>query len=269
MREAFQRLTLVHGPGERRAVLLALLKAPDSAREQQAWAEETASVGNAGEMQALVQALPDAARLPLFEAMLQRSTGAPQAERTELLRSARRVMCADGKVRPLDRLHWLLMRHSLAQAHDGATNSPSRSPEPALAEQAISELPDIQRRAIASVTAYLARLVPAPDKLAKVSTAGGAWYRAVLSNVWLNDAPICRVPDADELVHALGAVQALSWVQRPVLARTWVQAALQVNHRLLRGEPLSLAAAQALRITTRLLDSPLHPALAERFLEVS
>lgn len=256
------QLQRLQGPMGLRALVLALVRTPTSAREAQAWREETHEFSGAATVHKLLVQLPEDARLPLLEWALLLCAKAEASERAELLRAARRVMCADGRVRPLDRLRWLLMRHLLS----GSTRSQAVSMPRARAELALADLPDNKRQAIARCSAYLARMIPLSDPVAKVGTAGVAWYRAVMRNLWFEGAPACQVPDGDELVHALEEIQQLSWMQRPVLVRTWAQAALKVTHRLWRGEPLTLDAAEALRIIAVLLDSPVPAAVAERFI---
>lgn len=249
------------GPLSLRTLALALVQTPGSTREAQAWAEETRGFDGADALQAVLGALPDEVRLPLFEWALHLLAATPLPDRAELLKSARRVMCADGKVRPIDRLRWLLMRHLLSgQARPQAVKMPHARPEVALAD-----LPESRRLAIARFSAYVARMVPLTDPIAKVGSAGVAWYRSVMRHCWLDGAPPCQVPDTDAFGHALADLQQLSWVQRPVLVRLWVQAGLKMTHQLWPGEPLMLDAAEALRIATTLLDSPVPGSVAGRF----
>lgn len=165
-------------------------------------------------------------------------------------------------MRPIDRLRWLLMRHLLSGA---GRSHPMPMPQ-AHAELALADLPEHQRVAIARFTAYLARMVPLADAIAKVGSAGVAWYRASMRHCWVNDAPPCQVPDTDALAHALTDLQQLSWMQRPVLVRTWTQAAVKVTQRLWPGEPLMLDAAEALRIAAQLLDTPAPSAVSACFI---
>jgi hypothetical protein len=73
--------------------------------------------------------------------------------------------------------------------------------------------------------------------------------------------PPCEPPDTDGLVHALQELQALAWMQRPVLARDWVTAALQHSPHGRLTDP----AADALRLSCALLDSPLPPELERHY----
>jgi hypothetical protein len=79
------------------------------------------------------------------------------------------------------------------------------------------------------------------------------------------------LPDGDQLVQAIVDVRTLSWMQRPVLVRTWVDSAIAVARRHRSGSDprveLPYEAAEALRLASRLLDTPLPPALARCFIE--
>lgn len=256
-----RQLQRQQGPGSLRALALALIQTAESAREARAWQEETRETPHAAHLPGLLQDLPAEARLPLLEWTLKSWVTEAAEQRAELLRSARRVMSADGRVRPVDRLRWLLMRHLLA----GARPQPIPMPR-ARAELALADLPETKRAAIARFTAYLARLVPLADPIAKVGSAGVSWYGSVMRHCWLDAAPPCQVPDADAFGHALADLQQLSWMQRPVLVRLWVQAALKVSQRLWPNEPLALDSAEALRIAALLLDTPIPGVVAGRFL---
>jgi Zn-dependent protease with chaperone function len=245
-REAIDRLSRLNGPGELRAAILALLLTPGSARERRAWQEETRGLSTAKDVREEIKKLGPAVRLPWLDLLLGRVARAPLLDRQSLMASARRVMSADGQIRPIDRLHWLLMRQRLGEATPvkpatGATND--------MAETSLHT-----RREIARLTAFLARLIP----------DGEAWYGSVM-RPWLKGEalPPCEAPDADGLVHALQEVQALPWMLKPVLVRAWTDAALQ--HKppgALPGE-----ATDALRLASVLLDSPLPPELARHYVE--
>ncbi|MBX3622986.1 MAG: M48 family metalloprotease [Rhizobacter sp.] len=245
-REALDRLSRINGPGELRATILALVCTPGSRREHRAWKEETRGLSTARQLHDEVDKLGPAVRLPWLDLLLGRMARTPLLDRQTLMESARRVMAADGQIRPIDRLHWLLMRQRLGE-------TPAVKP----AAGAHNDMADTSlhtRREIARLTAFLARLVPGGDD----------WYRSVMQP-WLagNALPPCEAPDADGLVTALQEVQALPWMLKPVLVRAWVDAALQ--HKgpgALPGE-----AADALRLASVLLDSPLPPELARHYVE--
>jgi Zn-dependent protease with chaperone function len=245
-REAIDRLARINGPGELRATILALLLTPGSQRERRAWRDETKGLSTASALRDEVKKLGPAVRLPWLETLLARVARAPLLDRQTLMESARRVMAADGQVRPIDRLHLLLMRQRLGEAQ---AVKPSVDAQNDMAQLSLHTL-----RQIASLTAFLARLLP----------DGEGWYASVM-HPWLKDdaLPACEAPDVDGLVHALQDVQALPWMLKPVLVRAWLDAAL------LHKDSNSLApeAADALRLASVLLDSPLPPELARHYVE--
>lgn len=249
-------------PAERRAAILALLLTPDCPRERHAWAEAVRTLETGWLIGEWVDQLPAGARLPVLAALLDESAPEPLPVRQALLLDARRIMCADGRVRPIDRLTWLVMRHRL-----GGRAWPRRG---GLRDDVhLNHLPLALRQAIGHITAYLARLVPAPVQDAVVGVAGTAWYDTVMHDVW-GDAsalPGCHVPDVDTFGRAAHLLQSLGWMHRPILARLWVDAATTRPGLATRpGEPLPVA-AQALWLACTLLDTPLPPALARHFVE--
>ncbi|MEY2690098.1 MAG: hypothetical protein RL375_4298 [Pseudomonadota bacterium] len=308
-KQAWAQLDRLQGAGERRAVMLALLLTPDSPREEQAWAEECQGVMLADTALTLVRQLRPQAQPSAFERVLGDSKRAPQGERVALLRAARRLMCADGRVGPLDRLRWLYMRQCLADGEPGigAEVSPATAPADLESRWAAerndrpgaSALPEIARLGTSRLTAYLARMVPVVDPQSKVGALGVTWHRSVLRELWGDDVPACRPPDSDQLVHALAEVQSLSWMQRPILARTWIAYAFALARRRPApatdpatparaaadadsdgaGPPAAESAAsaapglpdmtglQALRLACRMIDAPLPPELARMFVE--
>jgi hypothetical protein len=65
-------------------------------------------------------------------------------------------------------------------------------------------------------------------------------------------------------LRALRVLQSMPWLLRPVLVRCWFDAA----RALTDGPVLHPVAADALRLTCSLLDSPLPPELGEQYVEV-
>lgn len=268
LKDLLQQLDRLRSPGVRDATVLALLLTPHSARERQAWTEETRGVTGAATALNLVQQLPVEAAPAVLERTLLEGASADLLERIELLRRVRRLMCADGKVRPIDRLRWLLIRHVLARPYGQDTNT-VRGSSGGNSDLAVLAPP--MRLAVAHLTAFLARIVPMADPVSKVGAIGVAWYRAALRPWWGDDTPPCELPDGDQLVQAIVEVRTLSWMQRPVLVRTWVDSAIAVARRHRNGSDprvdLPAEAAEALRLVSRLLDTPLPPALARYFVE--
>ena len=265
---AADHLSRVHGALGLHAAVLALLLPAGSRRAARAWQAETASTPEAAALREHVNGLSPAARLPWLDVLLLRMRGQALAARQALLESTRRVMAARGVVRPLDRLHWLLMRQRLGEASAATVH--------AAAQADLSRLPQSDVLAVARYSAFLSRMVPvevpadvptddrAAGLLAKATdaSAGVAWYATVMAR-WERHTPIppCEPPDTDGLVHALQELQALAWMQRPVLARDWVTAALKHSPRGRLTDP----AADALRLSCALLDSPLPPELERHF----
>lgn len=262
--DAWARLADLRTPGERQAALLALLLTPDSAPERRAWQDATRAVTRAPQVRDWVVCLPDCARLPALEALLSACAAAPLAERQAMLLGLRRMMCADGLVRPIDRLAWLVVRHRLS-----GPRRPSRRHQ--RLPDTLSQLPLALRQAIAHATAYLARLVPGDppqDAGLRVGAAGTHWHDTVIASVWGPHAepPRCQVPDNDQLVRAWQTLQALDWMIRPVLARLWTDAAATRPGLLCHADDALPVAAQALWLACALLDTPLPPVLASHFL---
>ncbi len=251
--EALDRLDRVHGPGGMKAALLAMLLVPDQPGRVRAWREETSLVGEAETIRADVEQLGGTTRLPWFELLLARLGGTPLPDRQELLRSARRVLTAAHPGLPLDRLMWLAMRRHFGENPFGMVHAP--------AEADIAQLPASDMQHVAHYTAHLARMVPSDD-----AEAGQRWYTAVMGR-WLAPAavPPWHRPDVDDLVRALTGLQALSWMQRPQLVRAWVGEAMPGG----QPGPLPQTAADALRLSCLLMDSPIPPDLARQYVEIN
>lgn len=335
MRECQQRLMRLHGPGELKAALLAIIRTPGSQRELKAWRDEVSDIATADVIRRDLDVLDPAARVAWFELYCKRLAEAPLAQRKQLAQSVRRVMRADGRVRPLDRLFWLAVRRQLGEAKSGLT--------PAKGDNDLGALPPEQVAAIAKFSAFISRLIPQretepaaaervadgesepaahgegepiahdeaqpaahregkpaaegesepaaegegepavrdeaqpaardeaepaaegegePTAKGEVELLGERWFRAVMSN-WPSVAAQREAVDGDTLLRALRVIQSLPWMLRPVLVRTWFEAA----SALIGGRPLPPDAADALRLTCLLLDSPMPEALARQFIE--
>ena len=251
-KDAGDRLARVHGAGELHAALLALLLPRGSRRASRAWAIETADTPNRAGLREHAASLSGAARLPWFERLLARMALQPIAARQQLLKAMRRIMGARGVVRPIDRLHWLRMRRGLGEV-------PPLSARPEV-ESDVTEWLETDVLALAVYTAFLSRMV-AEDL--EDESAGARWYESVMEQ-WApqSEAPPFDAPDAENVFEALARLQTLSWMQRPVVVRCWVAAALKTNGGVRLGD----AAADALRLTCNLLDSPMPPELARHYI---
>src|ERR1700712_5270878 len=250
-------LERLNGPQELQVAALALLLPAGSKRAMRAWERESANYARAAAIGESVGQLAGNARLPWLEVLLTRLRAQPLAERQNLLEATRRVMSARGVQRPLDRLHWLAMRQRLGE------NSPAAQRSAATTE--LSQLPQLDVEAIAAYSAFLARMVPAQaDKLDDLAPPppGLAWYDDVMAP-WAGRAaiPLCEPPGTDTFVHALQVIQAVAWMQRPALVRGWTAAAIEHSPY---GQ-LNDTAADALRLSCSLLDSPLPPELFRHY----
>jgi hypothetical protein len=248
-RDPAQTLGQLQGPHELHAAVLALLLPAQSQRARRAYAQEAAALPSADELLHDIDALPPGRRLGWLEQMLQRMAGQSADSRRALMESARRVMGARGTVRAIDRLYWLVMRQRLgAPPRFGGGTSVD-----------LAALPAAEAAHLAAFTAHLARIVPddAEDK-----PGHAAWYADAMAP-WCEgrELPAWHAPDSEALVHAVQWLQSLTLMQRPVLVRQWVDAAKRhsEHRRLLPG------AADALRLTCTLLDSPMPPALEQHY----
>lgn len=254
---AAAQLDRLQGPQELHAAILALLLPAGSRRAARAWQIECEAIAGAEAVRDAVGQLPGTQRLPWLEVLVSRLRGHALTERQALLEATRRVMSARGIQRPLDRLHWLAMRQRLGEFSAAETRVAATSD--------LSQLPQSDVAAIATYTAFLARMVPteatALDNAAPTE-AGIAWYASVMAPWQARvEIPPCEPPNTDGLVHALQELQAVAWMQRPALVRGWVGAATQHS----RYGRLTDTAADALRLSCALLASPLPPELARHY----
>lgn len=252
------RLNLVAGPGQLHAAVLALLLTPDRSRELAVWNDECDGTAGAQALRTDVQALQAGELMPWIERLVQRIAQGPLAQRQLLLRAARRLMAADGRTHPLDRLRWLAIRHALGDVRALA--------QPGAARHELDGLATETALNIGRWSAFVSRIVPSPeidlDVISGTPTSGERWWRTVMQP-WPDVGATRDMPDAQAMVTALHDVQALPWMQRPVLVRRWVDAAVELSPAGQLGAP----AADALRIAAKLLDCPLPPALAACFIE--
>lgn len=251
-RNASDRLSRLHGAFELQAALLALLLPPGSKRSARAWEIETAKSPGIEGLREHAASLSGAARLPWFELLLSRMALQPISAKQDLLRATRRVMGARGVVRPVDRLHWLAMRRGLGEVPPLAAR--------AEASVEVVEWLETDVLALAVYTAFLSRMVI--DEAAD-GEGGARWYASVMHH-WqpYAHAPPFEAPDAESVFEALARLQTLSWMQRPVVVRSWVIAALKANGGVRLGD----SAADALRLTCTLLDSPQPPELERHYI---
>ena len=91
------------------------------------------------------------------------------------------------------------------------------------------------------------------------------WYDSVTAP-WIDHAevPAREGYDIDAALRALRELQAMPWLLRPMLVRSWFDA----TRALTDGPALHADAADALRLSCVLLDSPLPPELGQQYIEV-
>jgi hypothetical protein len=259
LREPLARLAALDDPVSWQAAVLALLVTPHSRRERDLWGWLAQDVRDADALYAATAALPAPRRVPWFEHFARALAPGPVALRHEVIGAARRVMTADGLVSPLDQLRWIALRHLLA----GSSVSP-----PAAAQSELESLQEQDVRQVCLFSAFLSHLVPAPEltlDLTGCESVGQQWYDSVTAP-WHGRLPVPQRDghDIDASLRALRALQSLPWLLRPVLARTWFDAARAMTE----GPALHNDAADALRLTCVLLDSPVPPELGQQYIEV-
>ena len=253
------RFAQVAGPGQLHAAVLALLLTPGRTREMAVWRDECRHTVGAKELRNELVKLTAPERTPWLERFVGRVAQGPLDKRQQLLRAVRRLIAADGRALALDRLRWLALRHALGDVRALA--------RPAAADVELEGLATETALQIGRLSAFLSRIVPAPeidlDVVSGAPTSGERWWRDVMQP-WPDAGATRDMPDANALVAALHDVQALPWMLRPVLVRRWVDAAVALSPAGRLGAP----AAESLRIAARLLDCPLPPAVASCFVEV-
>jgi hypothetical protein len=259
LRERIARLHALREPAQWQAATLALMLAPDSRRERAVWFDETLGLPDAERLLDDVAGLPPAHHLPWFETFARLLAPGPVELRHALIGGARRLMTADGIVTQMDQLRWVALRHLLAGSAVSA---------PAAAETDLAALNDAQALKVCLFSAFLSHMVPAPEltlDLTGEESTGQAWYDSVIAP-WSArfSLPPRERHDIDATLRALRVLQAMPWLLRPVLVRGWFDAARVLTD----GPVLHAVAADALRLTCTLLDSPVPPELARQYIEV-
>lgn len=259
LRERLARLQALRDPAQWQAAALALMLTPESRRERAVWFVESRDAADAERVLDDVLALPHAHRLPWFEHFARLLAPGPVELRQALIGATRRLMAADGMVHPIDQLRWVALRHLLA----GSAVAP-----PEAAETDLAQIDDALALKVCVYSAFLSQLVPAPEltlDLTGHESVGQTWYESVIAP-WRDRFPLPprERHDVDATLRALRVLQTLPWLLRPVLVRSWFDAA-QV---LTDGPALHPLAADALRLSCLLLDSPVPPGLERQYIEV-
>ena len=258
-RERWQRLRSLDEPQAWRAAVLALLLTPQSDLEQRLWRGLVRDLPAALQLFDDVSQLLSSQRLPWFEHFARLLAPRPVAQRHELIGAARSLLTADGVVSSMDQLRWIALRHLLA----GSAVAP-----PAAAATDFETLDRRQVHAICVYCGFLSTLVPTPEINFDPTGYGSVsqdWYDSVTSP-WIDhaDVPARQGYDIDAALRALRELQAMPWLLRPMLVRSWFDAA----RALTDGPQLHPDAADALRLSCVLLDSPAPPELGQQYMEV-
>jgi hypothetical protein len=258
-RQRLMRLRSHDDPAIWRAAVLALMATRESDAELRVWREQVRDVPQALQLFDDVSQLWPSQRLPWFEHFARLLAHGPVAQRQELVGAARRLLTADRVVSPMDQLRWIALRHLLA----GSAVAP-----PAAAATDFETLDSDQVYSICVFCGFLSTLVPTPEITFDPSGYGSVsqnWYDAVTAP-WLDhaDMPARNGGDIDGASRALRELQAMPWLLRPMLVRSWFDAARAATD----GPMLHPGAADALRLCCALLDSPVPPELGQQYIEV-
>lgn len=258
-KDAWARLNRLTGPTEQRLAVLALMLNPDNDKERQLWHQLGHGLSHAPQILDDVLALLPTRRVPEFERLTALIANRPLEERRTLAETARDLLRVDGRVSPQDRLWWMALRHRMGVSH--GLKPPIRPLTGASGELSALAPPEVAD--VAALTAYLARFVPHIEGAHGPVPISKSWYTAVMTRCAAPEAMrhLSATPDADALAHALAGVQEMSWVNRPVLLRAWVEEALNHSPQGL----MSNETADALRLTAGLIDSPLPPVLDSHY----
>ena len=259
LREGMARLQALREPAQWQAATLALMLTPGSRHERAAWFVEAGHAADAERVLDDALALPQTHRLPWFEHFARLLAPGPVELRQAVIVAARRLMTADGMVHAIDQLRWVALRHLLA----GSAAAP-----PAAAHTELEQIDDAQALKVCVYTAFLSQLVPAPElalDLTGQAAPGQTWYDSIIAP-WRErfQAPPRERHDIDATLRALRVLQSLPWLLRPVLVRHWYDAARVLTD----GSALHPMAADALRLSCILLDSPVPPELGRQYIDI-
>ena len=259
--EPVRRLRAADDAASWRAAVLALMVMPGSALERQAWRALVSPLPARQATQLFddLSQLWGTQRLPWFEHFARRLAPGPVAQRQEMVGAARSLLTSDGVVSSMDQLRWIALRHLLA----GSAVAP-----PAAAATEFETLDRQQVHAICVYCGFLSTLVPTTEINFDPTGYGSVsqeWYDSVTAP-WIDhaDVPARQGYDIDAALRALRELQAMPWLLRPMLVRSWFDGA----RALTDGPALHADAADALRLSCVLLDSPVPPELGQQYIEV-
>jgi Zn-dependent protease with chaperone function len=222
--------------GVEAAVLALLLRpGPPATPEFEAW-QRLASAAGTARLWTAMQSIAAQRRLPWFERLAARVAALAPERCGALLRRARELALADGRVSLREYLQLRVLQQALA----------AREPAHAVAPQPLA-IDD----AAAAVTAMSLAL-------ASLLSANGAarWADGVLRGLGLPSLPAGAAAPAD-LNGAIDRLALLARPQRPALVKQWLAALPDGN--------VPQAFADALRCVCLLIDTPMPPQLAACF----
>lgn len=230
-------LSAVTMPGPLHAAVLACLVPPRSAAEVQAWRAAVPQPAAHERLLQAVHSLPPRRRLPWFERLLRLAAALPAPGRAALLRDARAVALADGRVSLAEYLEGRVLQHQLGVRGERLS-----------AERRALTLAELAQP-VAAVSRVLATSLPSEER--------GQWLQAVLAGLGLPPAGELPLPSGAGLAAALDRLALLGRMERPALVKQWIG-----------GQPPAgwpQGACDALRCLCLLIDTPLPPALAAHF----
>ena len=230
-------LSVATRPGPLHAAVLACLVPPQSAAEMQAWRRAVPDQMAREPLLQALQSLPPRRRLPWFERLLRLAAALPATSRAALVRDARAVAQADGRVSLAEYLEGRVLQHQLG-VHGERLSAERRSLT--LAELA---------QPVAVVSRALATALPGEQR--------AGWLQSVLAGLRLPPVGERPMPSGSELAAALDRLVLLGRMERPALVKQWIAGQPQA------GWPQR--AHDALRCLCLLVDTPLPPALAAQF----
>lgn len=219
------------------AAVLACLVPPRSQAELQAWRRAVPDAAANERLLQAMQAVPPRRRLPWFERLLRLAAALPAPRRAALVRDARAVAQADGRISLAEYLEGRVLQHQLG-VHGERLSAERRALT--LAEVA---------QPVAVASRALATLMPPEERV--------QWPQSVLAGLGLPPARELPPPSGRELAVALDRLALLGRMQRPALVKQW-----------LAGQPVGgwpQGAYDALRCLCLLIDTPLPPPLAAQF----
>lgn len=182
----------VRSAAELRVALLACFVIPGQAADEQLWRTHAAGLGQAPAIFEAMMALSETARVQAYDLLLTRFAGQAAQERRSLADGIQRLVRQQGRrCWARNRLRWQVIRHRLhpepgIDLPAGADSRPGGS---------LSELNQRQALYVATFTAFLSHLVPAPTPTGEISAQSEDWYYTVMSHCPMDRRLLGLPPD--------------------------------------------------------------------------